>query len=65
MSTDIVHWKSGQRDFQVEALTVYLYLSLPFMLLTFATWAIFQVNEKRKERRKKEQIDEDLSRPSV
>ena len=50
MSTSIVKWDNGQRDFQPEALKVYTYATLSFMIVTFAFWGWMQVIEKRREK---------------
>jgi hypothetical protein len=43
MSTDIVHWDrntdgDSQENFQLPALEVYLIITLPLMVVTFASW---------------------------
>ena len=43
MSTDIVHWDRNtegysQENFQLPALKVYLIITLPLMVVTFASW---------------------------
>ena len=46
MSTDIIHWTdigdgSSKKNFQLDALQIYLAISLPFMLATFGVWYCF------------------------
>lgn len=56
MSTDIVHWnKSGNaKTYRSSALRVYLAISLPFMVVTFAVWYGFHHFEKRKDEQRHE-----------
>ncbi|KAL9632499.1 MAG: hypothetical protein Q9164_005280 [Protoblastenia rupestris] len=61
MSTDIVHWKDGRRDFQSGALQIYLAVSLPFMVVTIGVWKAFQWQEKRNERRHNEKTQASLA----
>ncbi|KAL8938634.1 MAG: hypothetical protein Q9211_003118 [Gyalolechia sp. 1 TL-2023] len=55
MSTDIVHWANNKRRYESGALQAYLAICLPFMVITFIVWAVFQWREKRKERLQHEQ----------
>ncbi|KAL9023774.1 MAG: hypothetical protein Q9196_006980 [Gyalolechia fulgens] len=55
MSTDIVHWTNNQKRYESGALQAYLAICLPFMVITFIVWAVFQWREKRKERLQNEQ----------
>ena len=48
MSTDIVHWSNDEKKYQAGALHIYLALCIPFMVTTFAVWAILQWLERRK-----------------
>ena len=55
MSTDIIHFdRAGQgksnRVFQLNALQLYLAISLPLMFMTFLVWAGFHWLEKRREK---------------
>lgn len=50
MSTDIVHWTDdNKKTYQSGALQIYLALCIPFMVITFIFYAIFQWRERRKE----------------
>ena len=49
MSTDIVRWNNGEKDFQAGAMHLYLAICLPLMAATFIIWGAFQVFERRKE----------------
>lgn len=60
MSTDIVHWKEGTRTFQPQALKVYLYVTIPFMVAVFVFWAVLQLLERKKEKKEKEQVHKKL-----
>ncbi|KAL8963666.1 MAG: hypothetical protein Q9183_004983, partial [Haloplaca sp. 2 TL-2023] len=53
MSTDIIRWDSGSRDYQSGALYAYLAICLPFMAATFIFWGAYQYFERRKERQQK------------
>ena len=56
MSTDIIHFKgkAGQnREFKVDALKLFLTISIPLMFATFLVWAAFHFWEKRRERRER------------
>ncbi len=61
MSTDIVHWDNGQKNFQAGALHVYLAVCVPFMAVTFVVWAVLQWRERRKERLQHERARESLA----
>lgn len=41
MSTDILTFEDGKRDFQLKALYTYLGIALPLTALTFVAWWIF------------------------
>ena len=60
MSTDIVHWDNGKRNFQSQALKPYAYVTVPFMAAVFIFWAALQLLERRRERKKKQQMREKL-----
>ena len=49
MSTDIIRWNNGERDYQAGAMHLYLAICLPLMAATFIIWGTFQIFEKRKE----------------
>ncbi|KUJ17136.1 uncharacterized protein LY89DRAFT_585234 [Mollisia scopiformis] len=58
MSTDIVRFQGpnggpGPKTFQAEALKLYVYITLPMMLLTFAAWFLIYKLESRKADKKR------------
>jgi hypothetical protein len=58
MSTDIVHWDrngngKSHEIFQLSALKVYLVITLPLMVLSFAAWYAVYWWVDRKEKRVK------------
>ncbi|KAL8837662.1 MAG: hypothetical protein Q9176_005579 [Flavoplaca citrina] len=57
MSTDIIRWDTGTKDYQPGALRVYLAICLPFMATTFIFWGAYQWLERRKERQRKEKAE--------
>ncbi|KAL8908990.1 MAG: hypothetical protein Q9171_005220 [Xanthocarpia ochracea] len=57
MSTDIIKWNNGKRNYQPGAMHVYLAVCLPFMAATFIFWAAFQWRERRKERHQREKAE--------
>ena len=69
MSTDIIHFegKAGQNQkFKVDALKLYVKITIPFMFATFLVWAAFHFREKRRETRErssKDQYDVSLQHP--
>ena len=65
MNTDIVHWKDNKRDFQIEALKPYLYLTLPITFFVVTTWGVYQFLKKRKEEEKLQQQEAHLNQPDV
>jgi hypothetical protein len=38
MSTDVLHWEAGKRQYESGALVTYLALSLPMTAVTFGMW---------------------------
>jgi hypothetical protein len=63
MSTDIIRFQSpsggpGPKVFQAEVLILWLYVSVPLIVVTFAAWGIIykieSMQAKKKERKKKE-----------
>lgn len=50
MSTDIIHWNNGEKDYQAGAMHLYLAICLPLMAATFVVWGVFQIFERRKEK---------------
>jgi len=63
MSTDIVKFEgpnggAGPKVFQSDALKLYIYISLPLMVLTFAAWAIIYKLESWKAEKKKKKASE-------
>ena len=50
MSTDIVRWSNGKKAFELDALKVWLYLSLPFLFITLTLWAILHYVAQNRER---------------
>ncbi|KAL8769015.1 MAG: hypothetical protein Q9209_004932 [Squamulea sp. 1 TL-2023] len=63
MSTDIIHWNNGKKNYQPGAMHVYLAVCLPFMAATFIFWAAFQCHERRKERHQNEKAEAEASLP--
>jgi hypothetical protein len=49
MSTDVLHWENGKRQYESEALLTYLALSLPMTAVTLGTWYWLYYCVKRKE----------------
>lgn len=49
MSTDILQFTNNQEDFSFRALQIYLEVTIPFMVLTFAAWRILYVWTKKRE----------------
>jgi hypothetical protein len=52
MSTDILQFTNNQEDFSPRALQIYLAVTIPFMVLTFAAWRIVYVYTKKREQTK-------------
>ena len=57
MSTDIIHWNNGIKNYQSGALQIYLAVCIPLMVATFVVWGAFQWHERRKERLADEEAD--------
>ncbi|KAL8893307.1 MAG: hypothetical protein Q9192_005397 [Flavoplaca navasiana] len=57
MSTDIIRWDTGKKEYQPGALHVYLAICLPFMATTFIFWGAYQWLERRKERHQQEKAE--------
>ena len=59
MSTDIVQFENsngggpGPKVFQSDALKLYIYITLPLMVLTFAAWGVIYKLENRKAEKKR------------
>ena len=49
MSTDIIRWNDGEKNYQAGAMHLYLAICLPLMAATFVVWGAFQIFERRKE----------------
>jgi hypothetical protein len=49
MSTDILKFEDGKRDFQVDGLRTYLAIALPLTVLTFVAWYVIYCVAKRNE----------------
>ena len=63
MSTDIVKFEGenggpGPEVFQSDALKLYIYISIPLMVVTFAAWGIIYKLEKWKAEKKRRQAHE-------
>ena len=65
MSTDIVQWPEGKKVYQQDALYVWLYLSLPFMVATLGLWGGFHLYAQHKENRNEELWDNSRERYPV
>ena len=65
MSTDIVQFQGsepGLEDFQLGALKLYIYISVPLMVLTFAAWGvIYKLETWKAEKKKKKAIEKEKS----
>ena len=65
MSTDIVHFQDsnggpGPEVFQWPALRLYIIISLPLMVVTFAAWGIiYKLESWKAEKKRKKVIDEE------
>jgi hypothetical protein len=47
MSADILKYEQGQKDFQIKAFRLFIYIALPLTLLTFLAWyAIYRWAKK-------------------
>ncbi|KAI4236715.1 MAG: hypothetical protein L6R40_006059 [Gallowayella cf. fulva] len=57
MSTDIIKWDNGKKNYQSGAMHVYLAVCLPFMAATFIFWAAFQWHERRRERQENDKAE--------
>jgi len=49
MSTDILQFTNNREDFSPRALQIYLGVTIPFMVLTFAAWRILYLWTKKRE----------------
>jgi hypothetical protein len=49
MSTDILKFEDGKKDFQVNGLRTYLAIALPLTVLTFVAWYVIYYVAKRSE----------------
>lgn len=56
MSTDILTFPNGAKNFEWEALQMYLEITVPFMAATFAAWYGMYLLAKWKEAKKERQI---------
>ena len=65
MNTDIVHWENNKRNFQIEALKPYLYLTLPITFFVVITWGVYQFRKKIKEKDNQQQQEAQLNQPDV
>ena len=65
MNTDIVHWQNNKRDFQIEALKPYLYITLPVTFFVVITWSVYQYRKKRKEKENLQQQEALINEPDV
>lgn len=65
MSTDIIHWNDGRKDYQAGALHVYLAVCLPLMAVTFAVYGAFHWYERRNEQLQKQKTEEKLAAGTV
>lgn len=63
MSTDIIHWDNGEKNYQAGALHVYLAVCVPVMAATFIVWGGFQWHERRNERLQEEKARASLKEP--
>jgi hypothetical protein len=50
MSADILKYEQGQRDFQIKALRLFIYIALPLTVLTFLAWYAIYRWAKKNER---------------
>ena len=50
-------WETGTSDLHWKALQMYLYVSLPLTFVVVAIWAVLQVMERHKEKKREERID--------
>jgi hypothetical protein len=51
MSTDILSFEGGKKDFQVDGLRTYLAIALPLTVLTFVAWYVIYRMAKRSDSR--------------
>jgi hypothetical protein len=50
MSADILKYEQGQKDFQIKALRLFIYIALPLTVLTFLAWYAIYRWAKKNER---------------
>lgn len=48
MSTDVLRWTDGHREYEPEALSTYFAISISLMVLTFSAWIVVAKFEERK-----------------
>ena len=67
MSTDIVQFQGpnggpGPKVFQSDALKLYIYISIPLMVLTFAAWgAIYKWESWKAEKQRRKRTERDVT----
>jgi hypothetical protein len=65
MSTDIIRFQSpsggpGPKVFQVDALILWLYASVPLIVVTFAVWGIvYKLEERQAKKRERKKMEDE------
>lgn len=61
MSTDILKFEHGEKDFQIKGLGLYLAIALPLTVLTFVAWYVIYRLAKREGLERQPQLPEDMA----